>query len=161
MHRAYLSLGTNLGNKRANLDTAVMHIKAEIGEITLLSSPFATLPWGFESANTFLNIALCVLTPLEPPQLLSATQSIETHMGRTSKTADGRYHDRVIDIDILIIDDLIIDTPSLTVPHPLMTQRTFVIDPLCQIAPGLVHPVTGETIAGIHRRLHSSGKPGR
>ena len=119
MHRAYLSLGTNLGDKRANLDTAVMHIKAEIGEITLLSSPFATLPWGFESANTFLNIALCVLTPLEPPQLLSATQSIETHMGRTSKTADGRYHDR------------------------------------------LVHPVTGETIAGIHRRLHSGGKPGR
>lgn len=142
----YLGLGTNLGQKEKNLRTAVEKINEEIGEVTSLSSFYETAPWGFESDNSFLNAAVCIQTNHTPMEVLSLTQHIERELGRTIKSADGLYHDRIIDIDILLYDDSIINTPLLKIPHPLMTKRSFVMDPLKEIAPNLIHPVTGEKL---------------
>ena len=142
----YLSLGTNLGNKEENLNKAVEKINDKIGKVTSLSSFYETAPWGFESDNSFLNAAACVITEHKPLEVLELTQLIEKELGRTLKSTDGVYHDRLIDIDILIYDDLILDTPQLKVPHPLMTERDFVMNPLHEIAPELVNPLTGKKL---------------
>ena len=97
------------------------------------SALYETEPWGFESENAFINAAVCVETTLAPHDLLAATQAIEREMGRKRKSKDGVYHDRVIDIDILLYDDLYIDTPDLRIPHPLMYERDFVMVPLREI----------------------------
>ena len=146
MAAIYLGLGTNLGDKERNLRMVVEKINEEIGEVTSLSSFYETAPWGFESDNSFLNAVACVETMLEPMEVLRLTQGIERELGRTIKSTDGMYHDRIIDIDILLYADLIIDTPQLKVPHPLMLERSFVMDPLCEIAPNLVHPQTKQLI---------------
>ena len=146
MAAIYLGLGTNLGDKERNLRMVVEKINEEIGEVTSLSSFYETAPWGFESDNSFLNAVACVETMLEPMEVLRLTQGIERELGRTIKSTDGMYHDRIIDIDILLYADLIIDTPQLKVPHPLMLERSFVMDPLCEIAQNLVHPQTKQLI---------------
>ena len=133
MHTVYLSLGTNLGNKEQNLNTAISRIGESVGKVLRTSSYLATEPWGFDSENTFLNAALCVETKLAPEQLLAATQLIEREMGRREKSVNAVYHDRIIDIDILLYDDIHITTPTLTIPHPLMQQRDFVMIPLKEI----------------------------
>ncbi|WP_300729728.1 2-amino-4-hydroxy-6-hydroxymethyldihydropteridine diphosphokinase [uncultured Bacteroides sp.] len=141
MAKVYLGLGTNLGDKEANLHTAVRLIKEKIGEVTSLSSFYATEPWGFTSENAFLNAAACVETQLGPQEVLQLTQEIEKELGRTKKSSGGVYSDRLIDIDLLLWDDLILETPELTLPHPLMTERSFVMDPLVEIAPDYIHPI--------------------
>ena len=146
MATVYLGLGTNLGNKEENLNMAVENIRKRIGEVTSLSSFLETAPWGFESENSFLNAALCVETSLEPHQLLSVLKGIELEMGRKSKSVNKVYSDRIIDIDILLYDDLIINTEDLTIPHPLMTERDFVMIPLKEIAGDVIHPVTKERL---------------
>lgn len=133
MHTVYLSLGSNLGDKEQNLTSAVSEIARRIGDITAQSAFLETEPWGFDSENTFLNAAVRVETELSPYELLHATQHIERDLGRTHKSKHGRYHDRIIDIDILLYDDLHIQTPELTIPHPLMQQRDFVLIPLKEI----------------------------
>lgn len=143
MAKVYLSLGTNLGDKAENLKAAVEKINEEIGKVTSLSSFYETAPWGFDSDNSFLNAAACVLTDYLPLEVLARTQQIERELGRTQKSVDGIYHDRLIDIDLLLYDDLILDTPELKLPHPLMTQRDFVMDPLREIASEAVNPLTG------------------
>jgi len=95
-------------------------------------------------------MAIAVETALNPATLLSETQAIEKTVGRRDKTINGVYHDRIIDIDILLYDDLIIQSPTLTIPHPLMHQRTFVLHPLAEIAPHLIHPVLKKTIAELY-----------
>ena len=140
MATVYLGLGTNLGNKEENLNTAVEKIKEKIGEVTSLSSFLETAPWGFESENGFLNAALCVETQLNPHQVLSILKEIELEMGRTSKSVNRVYSDRIIDIDILLYDDLILNTEDLVIPHPLMTERDFVMIPLLEIAGEVIHP---------------------
>ena len=133
MHTVYLSLGSNLGDKEQNLASAVSEIARRIGDITAQSAFLETEPWGFDSENTFLNAAVRVETELSPYELLHATQQIERDLGRTHKSQHGQYHDRIIDIDILLYDDLHIQTPELTIPHPLMQQRDFVLIPLKEI----------------------------
>ena len=142
MAKVYLGLGTNLGQKEKNLELAVEKINEKIGKVTSLSSFYETAPWGFDSENSFLNAAACVVTEYAPLEVLAMTQNIERELGRTLKSKDGIYHDRLIDIDILLYDDLILDTPELQIPHPLMTERAFVMDPLQEIAPELFHPIT-------------------
>lgn len=139
--KAYLGLGTNLGDKEANLHAAIKQINEKIGEVTSLSSFYVTAPWGFSSENSFLNAACCVDTELTPLQLLEETQAIERSQGRLEKSVNHRYADRLIDIDLLLYEDLIWDTPQLQLPHPLMTERRFVMDPLTEIAPDVVHPL--------------------
>ena len=135
----YLSLGTNLGDKEHNLVSAITEIERRIGPIRAQSAFLATEPWGFESPNTFLNAAIRVETELSPHALLKVTQQIERDMGRTQKSTVNSqlstviYHDRIIDIDILLYDDLHIHTKKLTIPHPHMYERDFVLIPLKEI----------------------------
>ena len=137
---AYLALGTNIGNRRRNMITAAALLAERVGDVLALSGFYETEPWGFQSENTFLNAALQLDTSLSPLELLKATQEIEIEMGRTQKS-NGAYHDRIIDIDILLYDDLVLQTPELTLPHPLMHERLFVMEPLAEIAPNVIHPV--------------------
>ena len=145
----YLGLGTNLGDKAANLHAAVHLISGKIGKVISLSSFYATAPWGFESENSFLNAAICVETSLSPLEVLHRTQEIERTLGRTHKSTGGIYHDRIIDIDLLLYNKEIIQTPELTIPHPLMLQREFVMNPLVEIAPDVVHPVFGKKLSAL------------
>ena len=135
MTRAYLSLGTNLGDKTANLNIAIRLIGELAGEVTAVSSFLETEPWGFVSDNSFLNAAVCIETELSPFDLLHVTESIERTMGRKRKSTKGidGYEDRIIDIDILLYGDLKINSDRLTIPHEKMTQREFVMRPLKEI----------------------------
>ena len=133
MHIAYLGLGSNLGDRRRVMSETIERINELIGDVLSRSAFYETDPWGFVSDNTFLNAAVCVRTALSPFQLLEATQDIEREMGRTTKSEAGVYHGRGIDIDILLYDDLNISTPELTVPHPLMHEREFVMKTLGEI----------------------------
>lgn len=129
----YLGLGSNLGNRKAILNEAISLIQKRVGEVVRQSSFLETEPWGFTSHNKFLNACICVNTQYSPRQILKATQAIEKDMGRCHKTVNHQYHDRIIDIDILMIDDLNIDDSDLKVPHPLMKERDFVMIPLKEI----------------------------
>ncbi len=142
----YLGLGTNLGNKEQNLRMAVQKIEERIGEIVSLSAFYVTAPWGFASDNSFLNAVVCVETSLRPLEVLKETQAIERELGRTRKSIDGAYSDRLIDIDLLLYSDTIMDEEGLTLPHPLMTERRFVMEPLAEIAPDVMHPVLHKTM---------------
>lgn len=132
-HILYLALGSNMGNRRDILNRAIELINEAVGTVVRRSSFMETEPWGFRSANLFLNAAVCVQTSLTPFEALKVTQEIERKLGRTVKSSPGEYHDRSIDIDILLYDDLHIDTPELSIPHPLMHQRDFVMKPLGEI----------------------------
>ncbi len=138
MSTLYLSLGTNLGDRRQNLKSALELIGSKVGTVVSASDVIETDPWGFESPNPFLNMVVKVETDLKPLEVLDVTQEIERQLGRATKSVNGEYHDRLIDIDILLYDDLVMDTPELTIPHPLMYERKFVMEPLAQIAPELV-----------------------
>ncbi len=133
MHQVYLSLGTNLGNRRENIREAIRKIGEQVGVVTRQSALYETKPWGFSTPNDFINACVLVETELVPRQLLEATQRIEKEMGRTLKSVDGAYHDRIIDIDILMYDDIKVDEPDLKLPHPLMEERDFVMVPLREI----------------------------
>lgn len=132
-HTAYLSLGTNLGDKEYNLLSAISEIERRIGPVRAQSAFLATEPWGFDSQNTFLNAAIRIETMFSPLELLDETQKIERDLGRNHKSVNGQYKDRIIDIDILLYDDLHISTPRLTIPHPHMHERDFVLIPLKEI----------------------------
>ena len=141
MMYVYFGLGTNLGDKEHNLRLAVRKIEERVGKVVSLSAFYATAPWGFSSEHTFLNAAARVETLLPPLSVLHLTQEIEREIGRTHKSVGGVYSDRVIDIDLLLYGDLVLDTPELKLPHPLMHERRFVMEPLAEIAPDLVHPI--------------------
>ena len=123
MMYVYFGLGTNLGDKEHNLRLAVRKIEERVGKVVSLSAFYATAPWGFSSEHTFLNAAACVETLLPPLSVLHLTQEIEREIGRTHKSVGGVYSDRVIDIDLLLYGDLVLDTPELKLPHPLMHER--------------------------------------
>ena len=133
IHKVYFSLGSNLGDKAGNIREAINRIGELIGEVDRQSTLLITEPWGFESDNSFVNAAVRCITTLSPFEILHLTQDIERAMGRTVKSSDGQYHDRIIDIDILMYDDIHITTPELTLPHPLMKERDFVMIPLSEI----------------------------
>lgn len=154
MAKVYISLGTNLGDKEQNLQTAVQKIEEQVGKVISLSAFYITAPWGFDSEHSFLNAAACMETELSPLEVLQKTQEIERELGRTHKSVGGVYSDRLIDIDLLLYDDLILSVTSpsgaaLNLPHPLMAERDFVMRPLTEIAPELVHPVLGKTMRAL------------
>lgn len=133
MHKLYISLGSNLGNKEEKLRRAIELINERIGSVLRTSSFIETEPWGFQSENTFLNAACLVETSLTPMQCLKETQKIERLLGRTKKSKNGVYHDRPIDLDLLLYDNLEMNTTELTLPHPCMQERDFVMIPLREI----------------------------
>ena len=144
-HKVYLGLGSNLGDRSANLERSIALIHERVGEVVRRSSIIETEPWGFQSKNAFLNVVILCETTLTPREVLKATQKIERELGKTRVHATRRknyslfaihsslYKDRPIDIDILFYDDLTVDEPDLKIPHPLMQQRDFVMIPLNEI----------------------------
>ncbi len=131
--KAYLSLGNNLGNREEMLDKAVSLVGEKAGRVLKRSSFYYSEPWGFRSKNSFVNIVILIDTHLSPTELLHATQEIEFTLGRRKKSNNGVYEDRLIDIDILTYEDMQIQTEELTLPHPLMLERDFVMIPLKEI----------------------------
>lgn len=134
---AYLGIGTNLGDRTDNMHSAISLINEQAGRVLACSSFIETEPWGFNSDNAFLNAVVKIDTTFSPHELLCITQGIEREMGREHKSVNGIYHDRIIDIDILLYEDFILNDEELTIPHPLMWQRRFVYEPLLEIAPHL------------------------
>ena len=133
MHKVYLGLGSNLGDRHALMEKAITLIGERIGKVVRQSSFIETEPWGFESDNRFLNAVILVETEHTPREVLTLTQQIEREMGRTRKSGSAGYADRPMDIDILIYDDLEINEPDLKIPHPLMHEREFVMIPLREV----------------------------
>lgn len=151
----YLSLGSNQGNRKELLEEAVQALENQIGRMCALSDFYETEPWGFVSENRFLNAAAHLQTDRSAAEVLALTQAIERQLGRTVKSNGGAYHDRTIDIDILFYGNWCFDgtvclpdgsVQPLTVPHKLLHLRDFVLKPLVEIAPTLIHPQKGQTI---------------
>ena len=134
----YLSIGANQGHKLKTISEALNLIAKEIGSIQSISNFYESAPLGFESKNQFLNICISVSTNLSPTNLLLKTQIIEQQLGRKKKGPN--YEDRTIDLDIIYYENWIINLPELTVPHPLLSNRKFVLLPLNDIAPLFLHP---------------------
>ncbi len=133
MHTVYLSLGSNIGNRKRLIKTAIGMIDQKVGHVIRKSNLYETEPWGFYSPNKFINACVCCETDLSPRSVLMMTQDIEKKIGRIGKSINGIYHDRVIDIDILLYDELHVDEPDLKIPHPFMHDRDFVMKPLSEI----------------------------
>ena len=129
----YLGLGANLGNREETINRAVELLSEQVGPLIKRSSFFYSKPFGFESPNDFCNICASFDTQLSPLDLLHTTQGIERTLGRTQKSHNGIYHDRTIDIDILIYEGVQMATPELTIPHPEIKKRDFVTSPLSEI----------------------------
>jgi len=143
MNRAYLLIGGNTQDPLQQLYRAERLIAERCGELLLMSSIYQTAAWGPIPQADFLNRALLVATRLSATQLLFNLLQIETEMGRIRTEKMGP---RLIDIDILLLDDLQVETPELIIPHPLLADRRFALQPLAEIAPHLIHPILGKTI---------------
>lgn len=129
----YLSLGSNLGDRKQLLHTAINEIAERVGRVEAISSCIETEPVGFDSVHLFLNMAVRVTTELNPYELLKVLKQLERDLGRTRKSHDGVHYDRTIDIDILLYDNLEVNSEELQIPHPRMWERDFVMRPLKEI----------------------------
>ena len=152
-HIIYLSLGSNLGDRLFNLRTAISLLPPNIKPLAQ-SSIYETAPWGYTDQPNFLNLVIKANTALDPQSLLTFINDIEVSMGRQETF---RFGPRLIDLDILFYDDLVLDLPELTIPHPRLTERAFVLVPLVEIAPDLLHPVLGKTIHQLKPSLDNTG----
>lgn len=142
----YLGLGSNLGNRSDILEKALDEIENSVGHIVARSDFYETKPWGFQTDKCFLNACIGVETYYSPLACLDKTQEIERKLGRKKKTRNGQYSDRPIDIDLLLYDRLVVDSERLTIPHPLLHLRAFVLKGLAEIAGAYEHPVLNKTI---------------
>ena len=151
----YLNIGSNIGNRRRNISRAVALIKRTFGTEVRCSRPVESMPWGFDSDNAFVNEGIVLHTDHEPTDVLSMLQGVERLISDAShRNSDGSYRDRVIDIDIVAIDQLTIDSPTLKVPHPHFTERDFYLIPMCELAPAWRHPRTHLTPSQMLDRLN-------
>lgn len=141
MSVAYILLGSNIGEREYLLKRAVEMMECRCCRLVASSHIYESEPWGFDSDNIFLNQVVCVNTTLSPHDLLSVLLSIEIQLGRDREHHYDTYVSRPIDIDILYYDDLLVDDPDLTLPHPRLHLRRFTLMPLCDVAPAFIHPV--------------------
>lgn len=143
MNTAYLLTGSNLGNRHEQLAEAMFGISKRCGKIIDFSSIYETAAWGKTDQRDFLNQAIMIYTLLDPFALLKELLSIEKLMGRER---DQKYGPRVIDIDILFFNHLVVKEPGLSIPHPRLQDRRFALEPMNEIAPALIHPVLHKTV---------------
>lgn len=149
MNKVVLLLGGNIGNVKRNFNTALDLISQEIGNVSEQSSLYQSKSWGFKSEDIFLNQVIIVNSEFLGEGLLQKTQAIEQIIGRKEKTQNEQYASRLIDIDILFIDQLIIDTENLIVPHPRLHLRHFTLAPLCELIPEFIHPKINKSLISI------------
>lgn len=154
MARAFIGIGSNIGQREANVRRAVSLMEADGIRQVLLSSLHETEPWGVTDQPGYINAAAEVETDLNPKELLQTLRGIEKRMGRFFEAT--RWGPRVIDLDILFYDNISLNEPELKIPHPLIPERAFVLDPLSEIAPDLLHPVTGKTISEMRKALKAA-----
>ena len=152
----FLGFGSNLGSKEENILQSYKLIEKQIGKIISRSAFYISVPQGFKSNNNFINSVCEVNSEMSIYDIFAETQHIEKQIGRTSKSRNGIYSDRIIDIDLLIAEDLVIDTSELIIPHPKMHERLFVLQPFCEIAPNIIHPVFHKTILQLLNELIDS-----
>lgn len=145
--KVFLSLGSNMGQPEANLAKAIELLKDEFTRIINISQIYKTGAWGMIEQQDFLNQVILIETRLAPRELLNYILALEAKMGRERKL---RYGPRVIDIDIIFYDDIIINESGLNIPHPLMHERNFVLIPMKEIAPDFIHPGFGKTIEELY-----------
>ena len=143
MSKVYFSIGSNKGNRSGLINEAIDNIDLIIGKVILKSSIYETKSWGFNS-NNFYNICLLVESKLSPELILNKTLTIEKEMGRLKKT--DQYSDRFIDIDILFFDNMIVNSKTLNIPHPRIQLRKFVLTPMLELTPDLIHPILKKSI---------------
>lgn len=147
LHIVYLGLGSNIGARLEMIEKAIKLIAEQVGDVVLQSALYETEPWGFNSKNLFINGAIACQTALSPLEVLQKTQEIEKQLGRTHKTKNGEYEDRVIDIDILLYDDLHLTHSQVVIPHPHIANRPFVYQPLCDIlSKSILERIIGQEI---------------
>lgn len=150
---AYIALGSNLGDRRAIIESALARLREHPAiDVCAVSSIIETDPFGAPGQNKYLNAAAELRTNLSPRELLNTCLAIEAAHGRT-RTAEQRWGPRLLDIDILLYSDRVIDEPGLHIPHPRMAERRFVLEPLAEIAPRVMHPVLAGTIECLRDRL--------
>lgn len=155
--RYYLLLGGNEGDVDTTMATALRMLSEGDGEVVAVSRVFESEAWGYTSANAYHNVAAIVVTPVGPFAFLNFLKHVERRLGRTSKTQDGEYHDRPIDIDILLCDNETIRTEVLEIPHPRLAMRRFALAPLAEIAPDLWHPVLKKSISELLSECEDTG----
>lgn len=157
------NIGSNLGNPRLNISRAVRAIGETFGDFEI-SHAVESDPWGFDSTHSFVNVGIAFHSELPPLSILTELQKIEKAISPAShRNPDGSYADRMIDIDLIAIDTLVIDTSQLTVPHPRLAMRRFVLEPLAELAPGWRHPLTGlypfEMLSELDNQTETSCNP--
>ncbi len=149
-----INIGSNLGDRRLNLSRAMRMVGEEFGPYEI-SHVVESAPWGFDSTNSFLNLGMMFSSSLPPEEILGRLQAIERSISPEShRKPDGSYADRVVDIDIVAIDEEMIDSDILKVPHPHLEDRSFFLEPLAELAPGWRHPATGLHPVEMLRRLY-------
>ncbi|PKR79906.1 2-amino-4-hydroxy-6-hydroxymethyldihydropteridine diphosphokinase [Brumimicrobium salinarum] len=146
MRKVVLSLGSNLGDRLQVLEKAINKLTRRFPRNFKQSSFYETLPWGFETENLFLNCCVIFDDTIQPEELLEVTQEIEREFGRELKSNNGSYASRVLDIDIIYMGNTTIKTEKLTIPHPLMYVRNFVLRPLVEILPNFVDPLCNQSV---------------
>ena len=142
--KVYLLLGGNIGDTKSLFAQTIKLIQTEVGDVVQKSSLYESEPWGFEHEQNFLNQVVIVETMLEPINLLDTTQQIEKEMGRVRKKS--QYSERTIDVDILFYDNLVMESERLTIPHLMLHQRRFTLEPLVELSPIFIHPKKQKTL---------------
>lgn len=158
-HIAFLNIGSNLGSRRLNLSRAVAELEKVFGYFEL-SHSVESKPLGYDSPNDFLNIGMMVRTEMEPAEILRRIKEVEKGICSDShRNPDGSYADRIIDIDLIAVDQIVMQSDELTLPHPRMQERAFVLRPMEELAPGWRHPLSGKSPAEMLAMLPAEEKP--